>query len=133
MCPARSSMRPDRSPPRHHGGLTTTLPEPAAELVKAYKPYPAIYRTDLMDRLGRRRRQVPHRSPDATIEVVLDDLTAGGVHAHFGTSIEGCSLRATDPDWSYGSGPAMNGPAGYLALVLCGRTIPEARPEGNPL
>ena len=36
---------------------------------------------------------VPRRSPDATIRVVLDDLTAGGVHGHFGTSIEGRSLR----------------------------------------
>ncbi len=47
MCPALSSMRPDRSPPRHHGGLTTALPERAAELVKAYKPYLAIYSMEL--------------------------------------------------------------------------------------
>ena len=76
---------------------------------------------------------VPRRSPGATIRVVLDDLTAGGVHGHFGTSIEGRSLRATDLDWSYGSGPALHGPAGYLALELCGRTVPEGRLEGNPL
>ena len=38
---------------------------------------------------------VPRRSPDATIRVVLDDLTVGGVQAHFGTSIEGRSLQAT--------------------------------------
>ncbi len=76
---------------------------------------------------------VPRRSPDATIRVVLDDLTAGGVHAHFGTSIEGRSLHATDLDWSYGSGPVLHGPAEYLALVLCGRTIPDGRLEGKPL
>src|SRR5438445_13641254 len=57
---------------------------------------------------------VPRRSPDATIRVVLDDLTAGGVQAHFGISIEGRSLRATDLDWSYGAGPALSGPAEYL-------------------
>ena len=73
------------------------------------------------------------RVPEETIRVVLDDLTQGGGHAHFGTSIEGCSLRATDPDRSYGSGPALHGPAGYLALVLCGRTVPEGRLEGKPL
>ena len=67
---------------------------------------------------------VPRRSPDATIRVVLDDLTAGGVQAHFGTSIEGRSLQATDLDWSYGSGPVLRGPAGYLALVMCGRKVP---------
>jgi len=76
---------------------------------------------------------VPRRSPDATIRVVLDDLTAGGVQAHFGTSIEGRSLQATDLDWSYGSGQALRGPAEDLALVMCGRTVPGGRLEGEPL
>ncbi len=76
---------------------------------------------------------VPRRSPDATIRVVLDDLTAGGVQARFGTSIEGRSLQASDLDWSYGSGPVLRGPAEYLALVLCGRATPEGRLEGKPL
>jgi hypothetical protein len=47
MRPPRSSMKPDRSPPTHHGGLATVSPERAADLVKAYKPYLAIYSTDL--------------------------------------------------------------------------------------
>jgi uncharacterized protein (TIGR03083 family) len=76
---------------------------------------------------------VPRRSPDATIRVVLDDLAGGGVHQHFGTSIDGRRLQATDLDWSYGSGPALRGPAGDLALVLCGRAIPRGRLEGKPL
>ena len=76
---------------------------------------------------------VPRRSPGATIRVVLDDLTAGGVHAHFGTSFDGRSLQATDLDWSYGSGQVLRGPAEYLALVLCGRAIPQGRVEGMPL
>src|SRR5512140_993351 len=38
---------------------------------------------------------VPRRSPDATIRVVLDDLTCCGVQAHFGTSIEGRCLQGT--------------------------------------
>ena len=76
---------------------------------------------------------VPRRSPDATIRVVLDDLTGGGVHEHFGTSIQGRHLQATDLDWSYGSGAALRGPAGDLALVLCGRAIPPGLLEGQPL
>ena len=76
---------------------------------------------------------VPRRSPDATIRVVLDDLTVGGVQARFGTSIEGRSLQATDLDWSYGSGPAMRGPAELLAVVMCGRKVPGGRLEGEPL
>ena len=47
--------------------------------------------------------------------------------------IEGRCLQATDLDWSYGSGPVLRGPAEYLALVLCGRTVPEGRLEGKPL
>ena len=74
---------------------------------------------------------VPRRSPDATIRVVLDDLTGGGVHDRFGTSIQGRSLQATDLDWSYGSGPALRGPAEDLALVLCGRAVPTGRLEGE--
>jgi uncharacterized protein (TIGR03083 family) len=76
---------------------------------------------------------VPRRAPDDTIRVVLDDLTAGGVHEHFGTGIEGRTLRATDLDWSYGSGPALRGKAEDLALVLCGRELPAGRIEGAPL
>ena len=76
---------------------------------------------------------VPRRSPDDTIRVVLDDLTQGDVHQHFGTNVAGRSLQATDLDWSYGSGPALRGAAGDLALVLCGRTLPAGRVEGEPL
>ncbi len=75
----------------------------------------------------------PRRPPDATIRVVLDDLTAGGVHAHFGIGIEGRSLQATDLDWSYGAGPPLRGTAADLALVLCGRTVPQGRLDGEPL
>ncbi|HEY5989374.1 MAG TPA: maleylpyruvate isomerase family mycothiol-dependent enzyme [Streptosporangiaceae bacterium] len=76
---------------------------------------------------------VPRRSPDEIIRVVLDDLTEGGGHAHFGTSIKGRTLQATNLDWSHGSGPALRGAAEDLALVLCGRTIPARRLEGKPL
>jgi hypothetical protein len=76
---------------------------------------------------------VPRRSPDDTIRIVLDDLTKGGVHEHFGTSIEGRRLEATDLDWSYGSGLALRGAAEDLALVLCDRTVPAGRLTGKPL
>ena len=53
------------------------------------------------------------------------DAAIAASAAHFGISIEGRSLQATDLDWSYGSGPALRGRAEDLALVLCGRVIPE--------
>ena len=62
--------------------------------------------------------------PEETIRAVLDDLTEGGTHAHFGVALAGLSLRTTDIDWSFGSGTPITGPATDLALLLCGRTLP---------
>jgi len=76
---------------------------------------------------------VPRRSPDETIRVVLDDLTQGGGHAHFGVEIQGRHLQASDLDWSYGSGAALRGAAADLALAMCGRAVPDGRLEGEPL
>jgi uncharacterized protein (TIGR03083 family) len=76
---------------------------------------------------------VPRRSPDETIRVVLDDLTEGGGHAHFGADIQGRHLQASDIDWSYGSGAALRGAAADLALIICGRAVPGGRLEGEPL
>jgi uncharacterized protein (TIGR03083 family) len=71
--------------------------------------------------------------PDETIRVVLDDLTAGGGHAHFGIVIKNRRLQASDLDWSHGSGPVLRGTAEDLALALCGRAVPTGRLEGEPL
>src|SRR5258707_7932313 len=76
---------------------------------------------------------VPRRSPDETIRVVLDDLTQGGGHAHFGVDIQGRHLQASDLDWSYGSGTALRGAAADLALAICGRAVPDGRIQGEPL
>jgi uncharacterized protein (TIGR03083 family) len=70
---------------------------------------------------------VPRRSPDETIRAVLDGLTHGGTHAHFGIDIDGLRLGATDIDWTYGSGRPVGGAAGDLALFLCGRQLPPGR------
>ena len=69
---------------------------------------------------------VARRSPDDTIRIVLDDLTQGGVHEHFGTSIEGRSLQATDFDWSYGSGPPLRGKAEDLVNPVTAALPPPA-------
>ena len=64
----------------------------------------------------------PRVTSDDTIRAVLDGLTVGGMHAHFGTAIAG-SLEATDIVWSYGDGPAVRGPAQDLVLRLTGRRL----------
>lgn len=67
------------------------------------------------------------------LQLALDDLTAGGIHEHFGTSLVGRRLETTDFDWSYGSGLVLRGKAGDLALALCGRAVPPGRLEGDSL
>lgn len=71
--------------------------------------------------------------PEETICTVLDDLTDGGAHQHFGVDVAGRRLEATDLEWSYGSGGVLRGTAADLALAICGRTLPEGRLEGAPL
>jgi uncharacterized protein (TIGR03083 family) len=75
----------------------------------------------------------PRRASDTAIRTVLDDLTEGGGHAHFGTDIHRRRLHATDIDWSYGSGPQLSGTAAELALHICGRTVPAGRLRGETL
>lgn len=58
---------------------------------------------------------------DEAMRIVLDDLTAGGVHEHFGTELPKRTLRATDIEWSFGTGPDLAATAEDIALHLCGR------------
>ncbi len=73
----------------------------------------------------------PRRSTDASIQIVLDDLTRGGGHAHFGTDISDRTIQATDIDYSYGSGSSLRGSAEHLVLHICGRTVPAGLLEGE--
>jgi uncharacterized protein (TIGR03083 family) len=87
-----------------------------------------IHGLDVTVPLGVRRR-----SSDDTIRIVLDDLTLGGGHAHFGVEVTGRRLQATDLDWSYGDGAELRGTAEDLALTICGRSLPAGRLDGEPL
>jgi uncharacterized protein (TIGR03083 family) len=69
--------------------------------------------------------------PTGTLRAVLDDLTRGGTHARFGFDVSGLSLRATDMEWSFGSGTPISGAARNLALLICGRSLPYGRVEGD--
>jgi uncharacterized protein (TIGR03083 family) len=70
---------------------------------------------------------VPGRPSAETMRFVLDDLTRGGTHAHFGFDPGGLSLQATDMDWAFGSGKPVRGAAEDLALLICGRSLPPGR------
>jgi uncharacterized protein (TIGR03083 family) len=76
---------------------------------------------------------LPRGGPEQNLRIVLDDLTHGAGHEHFGVSVDGRRLEATDLDWSFGSGPSLNGTSGELIVTLCGRALPDGRLQGTPL
>lgn len=67
------------------------------------------------------------------LRIVLEDLTEGGTHQHFGTDLSGRKLEATNVTWSFGTGRILRGSASDLALMLCGRDVPSDRLDGDPL
>lgn len=109
-----------RSPVMHHW-------TPPGGGVRGALNHVVIHGLDITVPLGAERG-----APEPAVVAVLDDLTYGGGHAHFAVAIDGRSLRATDLDWSYGSGPALRG-GGDLASALCGRRLPAGRLQGDPL
>lgn len=80
---------------------------------------------------------------DATVALGRDDVVSrervlmvlGGLQprhlATFGVDLDGVELRATDADWSFGSGEPVRGRAHELLLVVCGRSVPAGRLEGR--
>jgi uncharacterized protein (TIGR03083 family) len=69
-----------------------------------------------------------HASADR-VGMVLAGLRPRNV-AFFGVDLDGVQLRATDIDWSYGSGTPLHGRAQDLLLLLCGRRVGAGRLEG---
>jgi uncharacterized protein (TIGR03083 family) len=50
----------------------------------------------------------------------------------FGIDLDGIELRATDIDWTFGSGTSLTGTAQDLLLVICGRKLPSGHLVGEP-
>ena len=69
-----------------------------------------------------------HASRDR-VGMVLAGLRPRNI-AFFGVDLDGVQLRATDIDWSYGSGEPVHGRAQDLLLLLCGRRVATGRLEG---
>lgn len=84
-----------------------------------------IHGLDITVGLGLDRRVPPER-----VAMVLAGMRARNI-AFFGADLTGVALRATDLDWSYGTGTPVEGLAQDLLLVLCGRRLPPGRLEGE--
>lgn len=65
----------------------------------------------------------PPASSDGARRTVLDLLTSGGAHAHFGIERIDRALEATDMDWHFGSGPPLRAPSAEILLHLTGRKV----------
>jgi uncharacterized protein (TIGR03083 family) len=70
--------------------------------------------------------------PHERLAIVLEAITGPRSLKHFGTDLTGIELRASDIDWSFGTGTPLSGLAQDLALVLCGRKLPAGRLGGEP-
>ena len=85
-----------------------------------------IHGLDITVGLGLDRQVPPER-----VALVLAGLSRRNI-AFFGADLDGVALRATDLDWSYGSGTPVRGSAQDLLLVLCGRRLPPGRLSPEP-
>ncbi|GII78453.1 hypothetical protein Sru01_34350 [Sphaerisporangium rufum] len=85
-----------------------------------------IHGLDITVGLGLDRLVPPER-----VVMVLAGLRPRNV-AFFGTDLTGVELRATDLDWSYGTGTPLHGLAQDLLLAICGRRLPPDRLKGDP-
>ncbi len=116
--------------------IASLLADLRSEVLHAWQPpggglegaltHCVIHGLDITEALG-----LDRRVPEARIAAVLGSLAGPGRPNLFGVDLTGVALRADDTDWSFGSGEVVRGPAQVLALVLCGRTVPEGRLAGQ--
>jgi uncharacterized protein (TIGR03083 family) len=70
--------------------------------------------------------------PEERLRPVLPSSLTDRSVKFFGTDLDGIELRASDMDWTLGTGAPLEGAASDLLLVLCGRTLPAGRLSGEP-
>jgi uncharacterized protein (TIGR03083 family) len=68
----------------------------------------------------------PNVAPKEGVVAVLDQLTVAN-GTFFGVDLAGVRLEATDTDWTWGSGDALQAETGLLVALLSGRTLPDGR------
>ena len=70
--------------------------------------------------------------PDERLRLVLPSSLTDRSVRFFGVDLDGTELRASDMEWTLGSGAPLTGAAADLLLVLCGRTLPPGSLAGEP-
>ena len=79
----------------------------------------------------RRPLGIAHDYPTDAVVRVLDFFKKSNLIIGAKSRIAGLTLRATDADWSFGSGPEVSGPAHSLLLAMTGRKVALADLSGD--
>ncbi|MFJ6750229.1 maleylpyruvate isomerase family mycothiol-dependent enzyme [Streptomyces sp. NPDC091266] len=74
---------------------------------------------------------IDRRVPEDRIRILLDTVTPRTVR-FFKGDLGGVELRATDLDWTYGTGAPLSGSAQDLLLLAYGRKLPPGHLQGEP-
>ncbi|MFI0787703.1 maleylpyruvate isomerase family mycothiol-dependent enzyme [Streptomyces lydicus] len=85
-----------------------------------------VHGLDITVALGHGRRV-----PEDRLRVLLEHVTARSAR-FFGADLDGVQLRATDLDWTFGTGTPLTGAGADLLLVAFGRKLPAGRLRGEP-
>ena len=73
----------------------------------------------------RRAVGIKHAYPVGAVVTVADFYQGSNLLIGSKNRIAGLTLRATDADWSHGTGPEVKGPVLSLVLAMTGRTIAD--------
>lgn len=77
-----------------------------------------IHSLDIIVPLG-----LPWKIPTDRLQIVLNGLSPKRAR-YFGVDLDDVKLKATDADWTYGSGKEVTGTLQDLVLYVCGRKLP---------
>ena len=69
----------------------------------------------------RRALGIQHKYPTDAVVTVADFYKGSNLLIGSKTRIDGLTLRATDADWSHGTGPEVSGPILSLVMAMTGR------------
>jgi uncharacterized protein (TIGR03083 family) len=73
----------------------------------------------------RRALGIKHAYPADAVVTVADFYKGSNLLIGSKNRIAGLTLRATDADWSHGTGPEVKGPVLSLVLAMTGRTVAD--------
>ncbi|MFD8980386.1 maleylpyruvate isomerase family mycothiol-dependent enzyme [Streptomyces sp. NPDC059564] len=93
--------------------------------IEAALGHDVIHGLDITVALG-----LDRRVPEDRVRILLDGVNARSLK-FFGADLDGIELRATDLDWSFGTGTPVSGAAQDLLLLAFGRRLPPGHIRGE--